>query len=204
MMAITLAAFCGGAFAQSATQPDVHVGDRWAWQHTNKLANEMDSTDIEDIIEITDKEIRTRLRVKGRNGSAIMTFDRDWNRIDAANARYAPSLKEFDFPLAAGKTWTADADKMLFSNGKHGKFLLKGTVGSMEKITVPAGTFEAYKISLVIDATGSDEDANVGHTVETLWYAPAVKRYVKLDVTFSRDGRVRSEDGYELLDFSLR
>jgi hypothetical protein len=33
-----------------------------------------------------------------------------------------------------------------------------------------------------MDAASNDEDANVGHAVENMWYAPAVKRYVKLDI----------------------
>jgi hypothetical protein len=74
----------------------------------------------------------------------------------------------------------------------------------MEKVTVPAGTFDAYKIELHLDATATDEDANIGNTVESIWYAPAVKRYVKLENTFTRDGRVRSKDVYELLEYSLR
>jgi hypothetical protein len=74
----------------------------------------------------------------------------------------------------------------------------------MEKITEPAGEFNAYKIRLDIDAIATDEDANIGNTVETIWYAPAVKRYVRFENTFSRDGRVRSKDIYDLLEYSLR
>ena len=54
---------------------------------------------------------------------------------------------------------------MLFSNGKHGKFFLKGEVVAFEKVTVPAGTFDAYKINMVLDASGTDEDVNIGNTV---------------------------------------
>ena len=73
-----------------------------------------------------------------------------------------------------------------------------------EKITVPAGTFDAYKVNVVIDASGTDEDANIGNTVESYWYAPSVKRYVKQELTFKRDGRVRNKDIYELLEYSLQ
>ncbi len=75
---------------------------------------------------------------------------------------------------------------------------------ALEKVTVPAGTFDAYKIKLHVDATVSDEDANIGNTLVTIWYAPAVKRYVKYENTFSRDGRVRSKDVNKLIQYSLR
>jgi len=196
--------FATYAFAQNPDKPDIHVGDRWSWEHTNGLANEKDFTQIQDIVEVSANEISTRIRVKGKPGSAIATYTREWNPIDVVSARYAPYLKDFSFPLEIGKKWEGNADKMLFSNGKHGKFSLKGEVVAFEKVTVPAGTFDAYKINVVLDASSTDEDANIGNTVETYWYAPSVKRYVKLENTFKRDGRVRSKDIYELLEYSLR
>jgi hypothetical protein len=193
-----------GAHAGNVDRPDVHVGDFWSWQHTNGLANEKDYTTIEDVLDVSDTEIKTRERVKGRPNSSIAAFTREWNPADVVYARFDPFLRELAFPLQIGKKWDASADKTLFSNGKHGKFFLKGEVVALEKVTVPAGTFDAYKITLHIDATTTDEDANIGNTVETIWYAPSVKRYVKYENTFSRDGRVRSKDVNELSEYSLR
>ena len=184
---------------ENANRPDVHVGDLWSWQHTNGLADEKDYTSIEDVLEVSDSEIKTRERVKGKPNSSVAAFTREWNPVDVVTARYDPFLRELSFPLQVGKKWDASADKMLFSSGKHGKFLLKGEVLALEKVTVPAGTFDAYKITLHVDATVSDEDANIGNTLVTIWYAPAVKRYVKYENTFSRDGRVRSKDVNELI-----
>jgi len=193
------------AFAQNADKPDIQVGDRWSWQHINGMANEKDFTQIEDVIEISDSEIKTRMRVKGQASKlGFATYTREWNPVDVSTAQYSPYLDEIAFPLEVGKKWNSKADKMLFSNGKHGKFMIKGEVVAFEKISVPAGTFDAYKINVVLNASGTDEDANIGNTVENIWYAPAVKRYVKLENTFKRDGRVRSKDVYELIEYSLQ
>ncbi|MGD0230626.1 MAG: hypothetical protein ABSC19_09735 [Syntrophorhabdales bacterium] len=204
LIVICLTGFDRYAFAQNSDSPDVHKGDRWSWQHTNGLANEKDFTRIEDVVEISVNEIRTRVRVKGKPDSGISTYTREWNPVDVISAQYNPYLKELTFPLSVGKKWDGSADKMLFSNGKHGKFFFKGEIVAFEKVTVPAGTFDAYRINVVLDATGTDEDVNIGNTVETYWYAPSVKRYVKLEATVKRDGRVRSKDIYELLEYSLR
>ena len=51
--------------AQTVERPDMHVGDRWSWQHTNSLTNEEDWTKIEDVMSVDAKEIRTRIRKKG-------------------------------------------------------------------------------------------------------------------------------------------
>lgn len=205
VLLIGLTCFATCTFAQNSDRPDVHIGDRWSYQHTNGLANEKDYTQIEDIVEVSNNEIRTRVRVKGQIGKGgIATYTNEWNPLDVVAAQYSPYLKEFVFPLEVGKKWDGNADKMLFSNGKHGKFFLKGEVVAFEKITVPAGTFDAYKVNVVMDASGTDEDANIGNTVESYWYAPSVKRFVKLENTFKRDGRVRSKDIYELLEYNLR
>src|SRR2546426_4345667 len=83
-VAVFLGVSCLGmqAFAQSANRPETHVGDRWSWQHTNGLANEGDFTRIEDVVEVSEKEIRTRVRTKGQSGSAIAAYTRDWNPVD--------------------------------------------------------------------------------------------------------------------------
>lgn len=202
--AFSLVLAATGIHAETADKPDVHVGDLWTWQHTNGLANERDYTAIEDVLEVSDTEIKARERVRGKPNSSVASFTREWNPADVSFARYDPYLRELSFPLQVGKKWDASADKMLFSNGKHGKFFLKGEVLAFEKVTVPAGTFDAYKVALHIDATGTDEDANIGNTVETIWYAPAVRRFVKYENTYSRDGRVRTKDISELTDYSLR
>lgn len=201
---VSLVFFAAHAFAQSAEKPDVKVGDRWSWQHTNALVNERDFTRIEDVIEVSAKEIRTRVRTKGIGTNGIATYTPEWSPLDVISAQYDPSLKTLSFPLQVGKKWNATADKMLFANGKHGKFVLKGEVVALEKITVPAGTFDVYKVVLTLDATTTDENANIGNTIETHWYAPAVKNDVKYENIFSRDGRVRSKDVLELLEFTLR
>lgn len=203
-LALSFTLFVANASAQSTDKPEVHVGDRWSMQHTNGLVNERDYTTIEDVVEITDKEIQTRIRTKGRSGSGIAAYTKEWNPVDVISARYDPNLGRFSFPLQVGKKWDGGADKMLFSNGKHGKFSLKGEVVSLEKVTVPAGTFDAYKVVLTVDAMATDEDANIGHTVETYWYAPSAKREIKSEYVFSKDGRVRSKDIFELLEYSLR
>lgn len=192
------------AQAQSTDKPDVHVGDRWYWQHTDGKANEKDVTTIEDVIEVNPDNLKVRARVKGRSGSAIFTYTRDWDPVDVGIARYDPMLQTLAFPLSVGKKWTSHADKQLFSNGKHGSFNLKAEVQAYEKVTVPAGTFDAYRVQVTVDATSNDEDANIGHTTETQWYAPEAKRYVKLVSAFTRDGVERTKDIYELADYSLR
>ena len=201
---LSLVSLASHAFAQSADKPEIHVGDRWSWQHTNAMVNEKDFTRIEDVFQASEKEVRTRTRIKGKDGSWITIYTPEWNPIDITGARFDPSLKRFDFPLQVGKKWSGVTDKMLFSNGNHGKWFFKNEIVTFEKVIVPAGTFDAYKIVFVQDAVTTDENANTGKTVETHWYAPSVRNDVKIEMVFTKDGEVRSKNNFELLEFTLR
>lgn len=192
------------AHAKDPVRPDVKIGDRWAWQHSNGLANEMDYTLIEDVISVDTNEIRTRQRMKGAMGDAIWTYTREWNLLDTPSSRYKPEFKTYEFPLVVGKKWTASSDKMLYGSGAHGVFNVSGEIVAKESVKVPAGTFMAYKVVLKLGAMSTGPDARTGETVETTWYSPEARNYVKRELTFSHDGRVRKKDVYELLEYTLR
>ena len=203
-LAFGLALTMGSSWADDAGKPVPHVGDRWDWQHVNAMVNEQDYTKIEDVIEVTEANFRTRIRKKGTPGNNFNTYTPDLNLVDNATERYSPALARFAFPLSVGKKWTAEFDKALLNNGKHGKFFMTGEVTSIEKVTVPAGTFDAYKVETRYEGQATDDDANRGITTEVHWYAPAVHNDVKITATFTKDGVVRTKDSYELLEYSLR
>ncbi len=83
--------------------------------------------------------------------------------------RFQPCDQSAQFPLQVGKTWTARYGQ---STG-GGEFIQQtgsGTVMGIEKVTVPAGTFQAYRI-----------DARHGPDIRTTsWYAPEVGFFVKV------------------------
>jgi hypothetical protein len=81
------------------------------------------------------------------------------------------------WPLEVGKTWTFEGE----FNPNNALALLRqqAKVVSLEEVTVPAGTFQAYKVQFVgtANAGSSSWDRN-----ETFWYAPAVRALVKATV----------------------
>lgn len=70
-----------------------------------------------------------------------------------------PGLLMLAFPLSVGKTWT------IFSVGDEA---LLGSVVAEESLTVPAGTFECFKISYI------DKEGTVETTVTNFWYGDGV------------------------------
>ena len=75
-------------------------------------------------------------------------------------------------------------------------------VAGREQVTVPAGTFDAIKV--VAGGRGYSFINRSGiHSIVTIWYAPAVKRFVKFDAR-SYEGNVPQELAvFERVDYKL-
>ena len=90
-------------------------------------------------------------------------------------ATYDPPNRDFDFPLSSGKTWSNTmTENMTISPG--GTYLRTSTgdygVSGPESVTVPAGTFSAYKIQRT-------EQAPPGN-VSTIYYSDTVGYALKM------------------------
>lgn len=86
---------------------------------------------------------------------------------------YEPAM-DYPWPLEVGKTWTKQYKVTLFPSGRVVTVTNQGKVESWGDVTVPAGTFKAFKLVWTND---------LGET-ETRWVAPAdglptVKRHVE-------------------------
>lgn len=103
--------------------------------------------------------------------------------------RLSPPEGPFFWPLWTGKSWTNayTASDLVFGQvwtQAHSK----ARVGGFEPVTVPAGTFQAFRIEysggIGTSAWGTrDQQGNLGiETEEVHWYAPALKLVVKSTV----------------------
>jgi len=110
------------------------------------------------------------------------TSTRDLNPVVLAQGRvYAPYYPYFKFPLSVGKTWSEESTLRQESDNTKWTYSTTGKVVRFGKVTVPAGEFEAYEISVDATYTGERQGSRnwSGRRMETLWYAPAVKTVVK-------------------------
>ncbi|MDH5202819.1 MAG: hypothetical protein OEW69_06140 [Nitrospirota bacterium] len=93
------------------------------------------------------------------------------------------------FPIKVGKVWTYDyegASARYQSVGRQAKY----AVAAYEQITVPAGTFWSFKITLSIYETIYWEK---GFSTE-YWYAPDVKQIIKS----SKEGKILELKEYKI------
>jgi hypothetical protein len=86
------------------------------------------------------------------------------------HVKFRPGFKFVDWPLHLGKSWTQSMEVEI--DGKRGQLNTTGEVLAYESITVPAGTFMAYKIVLSMKGTKAYQ----------YWYAPEVRNVVRFEI----------------------
>jgi hypothetical protein len=95
------------------------------------------------------------------------------NPAGQPSASFSPSI-DYAWPLEVGKTWTSKHTVTMYPSGRTVPMTMSWKVDSWGDVTVPAGTFKAYKL------TWSSDQGEV----ETRWVSPStgiatVKRHVE-------------------------
>lgn len=161
--------------AQQADLPERQVGDTWKYSFHDTRRGKPGSPFSVTVTEVTaDGGFAVDI------GGQKFFFGKGAGGVTTA----AKSL-EFAFPMKIGKESYRASNEAL---GLHWDFNVTREVVAIEKVEVPAGTFEAFKIVFVNKYTGSAGFGAVssGTITDTWWYAPAVENFVKR--TFSDDG----------------
>jgi len=179
----------GVASAARAERPDVKVGDEWKFAcgwHNERLwvVTSVDQTGIKAT----------------ENGKPLLLTP-DLNVLES------PRRKDTDnqwlsFPLEVGKQWTADNNWQMCEFSGPEKVQVK--VVDYEKVTVPAGQFDAFRLEITTSWTNEtvrDSGANSG----TYWYAPAARAIVKFNYKSSGCNSVCcASDACELVQSRLQ
>lgn len=190
------------ALAQSlgrADRPELKIGDTWVYQQLDARTGEKRGAGTQVLEALSDDRIVVRsgsLDRQGREMSGTRIYTRDWNLTevkagDTVTFTAQPAWAYYQFPIEVGKTWDAKFVTTSLSRTRSGeraggernsRWQWKVRVEGVESVTVPAGTFDAFKLRYegYFDVSESPRTWN-GSRSETLWYAPAVKRHVKFE-----------------------
>lgn len=87
---------------------------------------------------------------------------------DKPSMKFSPAMKMLDWPLQVGKAWSQDIT-IEDTIGKRVTVKTKGEVVAYESVTVPAGTFMAYKIVFSMNGTQALQH----------WYAPEIRKWIR-------------------------
>jgi hypothetical protein len=194
----------GTAWAETLVDiPDIHLGDFWKYRTIDGYTNETTLEFSHQVIKLDEREIVIQLRNKNASGRKLHYFTREWNQIDSGDVRWEPFNPEFKFPMSVGLKWNQDF-KFSNNHGTINSSFARAKIVAFEKVTVPAGVFDAYRIERDIETHSNNSDANTLKGRIITWYAPAVKKFVRRESITFANGRERNKEVNELVEYSLQ
>jgi hypothetical protein len=169
----TASALAGHANAHKAEAPDIRVGDRWSFVVWYTVPSTTPNREW----------IVTSVGASGieatENGEPLR-LTRELGVVDSPQTA-SSNPKVLDFPLTVGKRWRYANDWAFKPKGSRGSIDVDVSVISFEKVKVPAGEFDAFKLESIERLSGRSPAGSVydGETTRTYWYAPSVRAIVK-------------------------
>ncbi|MBM3392020.1 MAG: DUF3108 domain-containing protein [Betaproteobacteria bacterium] len=164
------------------------VGDRYVFRSID-LLTKIEKKLVDTITELAED------RVIYNNGSLVTDlFGNTLVRPDGA--RFGPS-QMFIGEYSLGKKWTTRYDVHFASGGQDViEFDLK--VVGRESVTVPAGTFDCFKVEARGWRLGTSQSNEF-----TIWVAPdKVNRFVATEVWWRRQGQIKRSERQELESYT--
>jgi len=168
ILAIVVTVVIGSAMhaqAQTAEAPVWKVGYKWTFHSVSGLPP-VDSIWQREVVETLPGGHFSLQMETGRK----LVFDAETNSLDPRGAEY--SWKRFSFPLYVGKRWKHDRKLDDF-----GHETASWNIKAHESVTVPAGTFDCFRVDGVVWQTRGYAmySPTTSHEDVTYWYCPEIK-----------------------------
>jgi len=173
LAALALLAAAPAALAQPAARPDIRVGDQWQFAVYDSIPTRVPSRTW-TVTAVTAAGIEAT-----ENGQPLR-LTAELNVLDSPrHSETNPGLLRF--PLEVGKRWTYDSQWTFKLKGSTGSIAMAVEVQARERVSVPAGVFDAFRL-FARGSLGGTSPANsvyASDTTTTYWYAPAARAIVK-------------------------
>jgi hypothetical protein len=176
------------AQAQSAAAPAMKVGDRWVYNVKSGIG--LKAITYQETREVTAVSGSAfKLKVTGKTAEGA-----DFSRIeDYAGPgslrsgalcldemrRYPTPLQRVLFPIAPGQRSSKWIDAVSDPGGTKGQINYSFHTRSWDKLTTPAGAFDAIRIDVLMALDDSGPFRSMTHCNFTYWYSPAVRGTVR-------------------------
>ncbi len=189
----SLAALPGLALAQavvpaptvlSGEAPAYKVGDTWHWVRSDRRTGLKETENRRVITKVSPE------RIEGTENDGLMVMSGDLNLLETPEYVRTGTPRFIDFPLSVGKKWSFKYTQASKTGPQRTRWQYDAEVVAQERVKVPAGEFDAYKV-VGKGYWNSETGSASGSGQLRLWYAPAARGSVKLRIRgrqhFQRD-----------------
>lgn len=157
-----------------AEAPNIKVGDRWKTEQKDRRTGVKELETARSITAV----VASQLEGLENDGKLLMTSE--LALIESPTVVITGDAKVLNFPLEVGKKWDYQYSLRNKVTGVSSRLQLESSVIGYEKVKVPAGEFDAFRIQ----AKGfwnNDSTGRNGRLQTTHWYAPAARSIVKTE-----------------------
>lgn len=199
--ALLLAAVAVVGHTQTAEKPVIRVGDTAVYVFDN-LGDRVKSEDTLTTVQIDGDVVKGKYVRAERNPPEtefLLTSELNTILSGSSGTRFETHGGTFKFPMAVGNTWSNETTS-LSANGSKSKWEGTSKVVAYEKIKVPAGEFDAFKVETTGWIKGISWNGSI-RAVQTVWYAPATNRWVRMEYKDYRGSQLWNNQVIELKSF---
>ncbi|MEQ1775372.1 MAG: caspase family protein [Burkholderiales bacterium] len=165
------------------------IGDTYTYRRLDRYTKQVEETYTGTIIEITDTEVRY--------DSGLVT-NLLGNYLRVRDGRRFTDSQATPLEFAVGKRWPSRV-KLTFPNGMRGIIDLDFRIVTRERVTVPAGSFDAFRVEARGWSVGDYGSARVELNI---WHAPGkVRRPVMSEVHRQNGPKIIESSREELMAF---
>lgn len=163
-----------GAAAQgvAAQAPALRVGDRWVHEQRDARSRQLVDRVVRTVSAVSPEGVEGRYEPDG-----LFRWTPELNLVQTRTTRYEGDPRFLSFPLEVGRSWRSSFSTV---TDHRTRTELETVVRAFEKVTVPAGTFDAFRV----ESRGTwrnDTTGRSGGVSIVNWYAPVARTVVKTD-----------------------
>ena len=169
--------------------PQLQSGDTWIYVQINGY-NRLPERTLTDTL-LTTKDGYVVERRSDRPGDPLQTETiagpwRESGETSGTSKRsFSTPLARIRFPIAPGQGWR-EQSMMTNEHGANHLWQAHGGALGWERVKTPAGEFVALRVERQMNLGDYDYAWSDTRVVETYWYAPEVKRWVRLEHRYER------------------
>ena len=170
----------------AAAAPTYRVGDRWVYEASDGFRAPTTWVETHEVLSVNAEGITVRITQRGDQTNNVRTevlaapgLVTSGSVYDNETRRFAQPLQRYNFPMAPGRVWNQWVDNLNDTTHREGAINRYVVVGGWQKITTPAGTFDAIQLNVIMRL--DDDEFWRGPTTcdDRVWYAPAVRAFVR-------------------------
>jgi hypothetical protein len=174
----SIAPFMGSAIAQSAAiraeLPTIKVGDRWKYEQSDRRTGIRESELNQSVLSVSASQI------EGIENEGRFVWTPEMNFVESPTLAITGEAKRLAFPLEVGKKWDYKYNFTNKVSGVKARWQLEATVVAYEKVKVPAGEYDAFRIEYS-GFWNNDTSGRSGRLKVTSWFAPIARNIVKTE-----------------------